>query len=158
MINVYNLCMRRGKEVFIAAVIAAILLLLLFLLLITQMEVKVSVNAVNIQVTPLSKEINDTSELIEPNPDPSPIPGVFSVGYKVRIVNTGGEGLRIRQEPSLEGAPLFLGSEGEEFSIKDGPTISGNNVWWFIESEEEGLRRGWAVQDYLMILDQENGE
>ena len=47
---------------------------------------------------------------------------------------------------------MFLGTEGEEFEIIQGPNIEDNTVWWFIEGIANSSRKGWAAQDYLMII------
>jgi len=84
--------------------------------------------------------------------EPERLPGVFSVGLNVAINNTGGDGLRIRQDPGLNSPPLFLGREGEEFFIIAGPSLVDSLVWWRLESVSDQLRNGWAVQDYLQTI------
>jgi len=111
--------------------------------------------AITVYVTPYDEnaEILDQTQLPAPT-EQERLPGVFGINYPVIIQNTGGEGLRIRDEPGLDTTPLFLGREGEKFQIIDGPAIKDSIIWWKIESEEDPDRKGWAAQDYLEILDE----
>jgi hypothetical protein len=69
------------------------------------------------------------------------------------VTNTGGDGLRVRIESGLDSTPLFLATEGELFNIIGGPSLIDNHVWWEIESTVDKSRTGWAVQDYLQVVD-----
>jgi 23S rRNA (guanosine2251-2'-O)-methyltransferase len=44
------------------------------------------------------------------------MPGLISLGGYVQIVGTGGDGLRLRDQPGLDGKVLLLGSEGKGLS------------------------------------------
>ena len=76
-------------------------------------------------------------------------PGVYSTGMLVQISGTGGDGLRIRAYAGLNEPPMFLGLEGENFKIVEGPEIINNSIWWKIQSFENESKVGWAVQNYL---------
>ena len=76
-------------------------------------------------------------------------PGVFSLGMKVRVFKTDGDGLIIRSSVGFNGIPIYLGLEMEEFEIIEGPKIIDSEIWWRIASIEDPQKVGWAVQDYL---------
>ena len=76
-------------------------------------------------------------------------PGVFSLGMKVHIFKTDGDGLIIRSSAGFTGIPIYLGLEREEFEIIEGPKIIDSEIWWRIASIEDPQKVGWAVQDYL---------
>lgn len=89
------------------------------------------------------------------NPEPTQPPSVdgLYVGANVVISGTEGDGLRLRYTPGLNGKIRILGTEGEAFEIKDGPEESDNYVWWYLESETDSERRGWAVANFIKLAD-----
>ena len=92
----------------------------------------------------------------EPTPTsdipPSPAEGTLSVGAYVQISGTGGDGLRIRSNASLEGTIQALGIESEVFQITDGPREADGYTWWFLTAPYEEARSGWAVANYLQVI------
>lgn len=87
-------------------------------------------------------------------PSASPFPEDGSgirVGASVQISGTGGDGLRLRQEPSLNGEIVSLGLEGEIFTVKGGPEQRDGYVWWQLEAPLNPTRQGWAVSTYLEL-------
>ncbi|NMC28810.1 MAG: hypothetical protein GYA45_01910 [Pelolinea sp.] len=76
------------------------------------------------------------------------IPGVFATNMRVRVSNTGGDGLKIHKEPAIESDTLTIASENSLWIIVEGPTINQSRIWWKIQSQDNGTT-GWAVQDYL---------
>lgn len=86
------------------------------------------------------------------NLPPSPEAGSLSVGAFVQISGTGGDGLRIRSEASLQGAVQALGIEAEVFQITDGPLEADGYSWWYLTAPYEEARRGWAVANYLQVI------
>ncbi len=87
-------------------------------------------------------------------PTPTAVPaGEMGIGAYVQIFGTGGDGLRLRSGPSTDDSPLFLGKESEVFQIKDGPKESGGFTWWFLVAPYDDNRKGWAVQNYLSVVD-----
>ena len=92
--------------------------------------------------------VKTDNELLIASQTPN-LPGVFSVGMHVQIYMTGGDGLRIRSIAGFDGTPMFLGSEGENFEILEGPEIIDSTIWWKIASVSNPKKTGWAVQDYL---------
>ena len=83
---------------------------------------------------------------------PSPGEGILSVGAYVEISGTGGDGLRIRSDASLEGAVQALGIESEVFQITDGPREADGYTWWYLTAPYEDGPRGWAVANYLQVI------
>jgi hypothetical protein len=79
-------------------------------------------------------------------PDPG---SAIQVGMTVHISGTGGDGLRIRQEPGVNSTPLFLGADNEEFLVKAGPELVDNLTWWYLEAPFDDKRQGWAAANYL---------
>jgi hypothetical protein len=105
-----------------------------------------SATAVPPMATPTSAP-TPTSEI-----PPSPAEGILSVGAFVQIAGTGGDGLRIRSDASLEGAVQALGIESEVFQITDGPREADGYTWWFLTAPYEEARSGWAVSNYLEVI------
>ncbi|HLA97935.1 MAG TPA: hypothetical protein VJL34_05740 [Anaerolineales bacterium] len=83
---------------------------------------------------------------------PSPPPGVIGVGAYVQVSDTGGDGLRMRREPGLEGEVLFLGLEAEVFQVVDGPQPADGYTWWLLTAPYDESVRGWAVANYLRVV------
>lgn len=95
--------------------------------------------------------ITPTAPLLEAE-TPSPVPkeGIEVGGY-VQIDGTGGNGLRLRVEPSLEADINYLGLEDEVFLVQDGPVDQDGYRWWYLEAPAEPGRNGWAVSNYLKV-------
>ncbi|MGD2156358.1 MAG: hypothetical protein PVG14_10460 [Anaerolineales bacterium] len=83
---------------------------------------------------------------------PSPIPGELVPGAYVQITGTGGEGLRLREEPGLNSGILFLGLETEVFLVQEGPQESDGYLWWYLIAPFDESRRGWAATNYLQVV------
>jgi hypothetical protein len=74
------------------------------------------------------------------------------VGAYVQITGTGGDGLRLRADPGLEGEVRFLALESEIFQVTDGPRQEGDYTWWFLVAPYDDKVKGWAVANYLTIV------
>lgn len=85
---------------------------------------------------------------------PSPLPGVIAAGAYVQIHGTGGDGLRLRAGAGLDQPVGFLGLESEVFLVVEGPEEKDGYEWWLLESpyDEGQRRRGWAVSNYLSVV------
>jgi hypothetical protein len=83
---------------------------------------------------------------------PSPVPTGLAIGSYAQITGTGGEGLRIRSEPGLNGEPVFLGFDSEVFIVQDGPREADGYVWWYLVAPYDEARAGWAVADFLTYI------
>jgi hypothetical protein len=70
----------------------------------------------------------------------------------VQITGTGGDGLRLRSGPGLNGAQLFLGYDAEVYQIVDGPIEADGHTWWKLTAPYDATRTGWAVQDFLTVI------
>jgi hypothetical protein len=74
------------------------------------------------------------------------------VGAYVQITGTGGDGLRLRADPGLDGEVRFLALESEMFQVMDGPRQEGDYSWWFLVAPYDEKVKGWAVANYLTIV------
>jgi hypothetical protein len=83
---------------------------------------------------------------------PTLLPGQFGIGVYVQISGTQGDGLRLRADPGLNAEPLFLGADSEVFHVVDGPVSADGYTWWKLTAPYDTARTGWAVQDYLAII------
>jgi hypothetical protein len=84
---------------------------------------------------------------------PPPPPGEVGVGAYVQVVGTGDAGfLNLRAEPSLESSVNYLAIENEEFQVQAGPTNADGFTWWYLEDPASNTRFGWAVQNYLQVV------
>lgn len=83
---------------------------------------------------------------------PSPIPGQIGFGAYVQISGTEGQGLRIRSKPGLQGEFLFLGYDSEVFIVQDGPQEVDGYTWWYLVSNYDDKRAGWAAANYLTYI------
>ncbi len=87
-------------------------------------------------------------------PTPTAVPaGEMGIGAYVQIFGTGGDGLRVRSGPTTNDPALFLANESEVFLVKDGPKESDGFKWWFLVAPYDDNRKGWAVQNYLSVVD-----
>ncbi|MCL4561118.1 MAG: hypothetical protein M1281_10940 [Chloroflexi bacterium] len=85
-------------------------------------------------------------------PIPPPANGSIAVGVYVQIKGTGGDGLRLRSDPGTNGVPRFLGAESEVFHVESGPRQADGFTWWFLVAPYDKNRSGWAVSNYLTII------
>ena len=85
------------------------------------------------------------------NPEDLP-PGTIAAGIYVQINGTGGDGLRLRDEPGLSGNVLLLGNEAEVMKVSDGPVEVDGYIWWFLVAPYDETRQGWAVSNYLVVV------
>jgi hypothetical protein len=76
----------------------------------------------------------------------------FAPGDLVEVSGTGGDGLRLRREPSLSAEIVVLGVESEVFSVIAGPTSADGYTWWQLVNPYDSAKEGWAVGSYLRKL------
>lgn len=95
-----------------------------------------------------------TAALEEPTPTaPPPPPGVVAVGAYVQVVGTGDAGfLNLRSEATIESEVNYLAIENEVFQIQAGPTDADGFTWWYLVDPATNTRFGWAVQNYLQVV------
>jgi hypothetical protein len=97
---------------------------------------------------------------LPPTPTPEaaptqPVPaasGNIVVGAFVQVTGTGGDGVRLRAEPGLNGTVRFLGLEAEVFQVSDGPRQVDGYTWWFLVAPYDASVQGWAVANYLAVV------
>ena len=77
----------------------------------------------------------------------------IKINSLVQIFGTDGEGLNLRTEPSTGSSIQFLGYDLELFVVVDGPVYAEGYWWWFLETPVEHTRSGWAVEDYLELIE-----
>jgi hypothetical protein len=73
------------------------------------------------------------------------------VGGYVQITGTGGEGLRLRQDPSLNAKVDYLGMEDEIFLVADGPVDQDGYLWWFLEAPANQSKQGWGAANFMRV-------
>lgn len=83
---------------------------------------------------------------------PSPPPGAIAPGAYVQISGTGGDGLRLRSQPGLEGQVNFLALEAEVFQVDGGPQEKDGYTWWHLVAPYDNQVQGWAVANYLLVV------
>jgi hypothetical protein len=84
---------------------------------------------------------------------PPPQPGVVGVGAYVQVVGTGDAGfLNLRSEPNIESPVNYLAIENEVFQVQAGPTSASGFDWWYLVDPATNTRFGWAVQNYLQVV------
>ena len=98
-----------------------------------------------------------TAVSFEPNPTNTPeqpaLPqDSFLRGQLVAVFGTGGDGLRLRNQPDLDGFVSFLALENEVFRVNDGPANSDGYIWWYLVNPYDNNKAGWGVANYLRSL------
>ncbi len=69
--------------------------------------------------------------------------------HEGRVYGTGGEGVWLKAEPSLQSARLALLPEGTMFELIQGPLRAGDQLWW---ARVDALgQEGWIVAEYLLM-------
>ena len=79
-------------------------------------------------------------------------PEGFSIGAYVKIANTQGAGLKIRPNPGTGGEVSFIASDGDLFTIIDGPDERNGYAWWKLEGFEDNSLVGWGASDYFALV------
>ena len=87
-----------------------------------------------------------------PTPTPTLAPGQLTTGIYVQIVGTGGVGLNIRSAPGLDSSQQFMGFDSEVFLIEDGPRERDGYTWWYVVSNYDDGRAGWAAANFLEAI------
>jgi hypothetical protein len=86
-------------------------------------------------------------------PSPTLAAGEIAVGVYVQP-STGGEGLRIHTDPSLDAGLAFPDPafDSEVFLVTKGPEQADGYTWWYLTASYDASRAGWAVQDFLTVI------
>ncbi len=93
-----------------------------------------------------------TPIIFTPTPTNPPSVGGIAIGNYVQISGTDGQGLRIRSGPGTANPARFLGMDSEVFQVIDGPEMSDDFTWWFLEAPYDPSRSGWAASQYLEVI------
>jgi hypothetical protein len=93
---------------------------------------------------------SDTPE--PPTPEITDTPSAaISVGATVVVVNTGGIGVSVREEPSVNAALVRIAPEGTQLTVVDGPTEADGYVWWKVHADD-GSADGWSAEQFLEVV------
>lgn len=87
-----------------------------------------------------------------PTPTATLSPGQLNTGLYVQITGTGGVGLNIRSAPGLASSQQFMGFDSEVFLIEDGPREGDGYTWWYLVSNYDDGRAGWAAANFLEAI------
>lgn len=89
-----------------------------------------------------------------PTDTPPPLPaGEVKAGAYVQVTGTGDSGfLNLRAEPSTQSEVNYLAIENEVFQVQAGPQEADGFRWWYLVDPASGTRFGWAVQNYLQVV------
>jgi hypothetical protein len=106
---------------------------------------------------PVEIQVEETAnQTAIPSPSPTPPSSPkdnFQNGQLVTVVGTEGDGLRLRNQPSIEGSISFLAFENEVFQVLDGPMTADGYQWWYLINPYDASKSGWAVANYLRSID-----
>ena len=102
--------------------------------------------------TPDHLDVN-TTETVSPGVTQDPGEIIFySIGELVEIHGTEGDGLRLRNAPSLDSTINILALENEVFEIRGGPEEVDGYIWWFLINPYDNTIQGWSVGNFLRRL------
>jgi len=83
---------------------------------------------------------------------PTPAPGEIQLNSLVQVAGTGGDGLRLREQPGINATIRIVASEAEVFKVSDGPMSADGYTWWYLVGPYDETRQGWAVANYLGVV------
>ena len=107
-------------------------------------------SATEVPPTPMPSVTPDITATPVPPPQ---LGGTFQPGDLVTIFGTGGDGLRLRNQPGLDSTIAFLGVENEVFEVSSGPNPQDGYEWWYLVNPYNPEKAGWAVGNYLRRTD-----
>lgn len=76
----------------------------------------------------------------------------IALGVTIQVSGTEGFGLTVRQGPGKDFTSVFVANEGDKFVVKDGPRQADSFTWWYIVDPGDQNRFGWAVQDFMRVV------
>ena len=105
-----------------------------------------------------------TPTIFAPTQLPTPTPlapnilpeGAIGIGSFVKVVGTSGLGLNIRSSAGRGQSVNFLAMDSEMFEVIGGPIVIDDLIWWQIEAPYDSSRNGWAAENYLERITQDN--
>jgi hypothetical protein len=112
---------------------------------------------ITVIAVPATTPILPTPTPIETEPPPAtdfppPAPGDIALEAYVKVVGTGGDGLRLRTGPGLDRDVRLLAIEDEVFLVQDGPQQIDGYSWWYLVGPFDDSRHGWAVANFLRVV------
>jgi len=108
---------------------------------------------------PTETALEPTEQVLETlmptaSPTSPPMPGEnIEIGELVVVSGTDGDQLRFRTQPGLSNPVGFLAYENEVFLVEGGPADEDGYVWWFLVNPYDSSKSGWAVQNYLRLME-----
>lgn len=93
---------------------------------------------------------------VEPTLSPTLPPSAFDAfqeGQLVAVSETGGDGLRIRNQPGLAMMISFVALENEVFEVAGGPIEIDGYTWWFLVNPYDVSKSGWAASNFLRPME-----
>ena len=116
-----------------------------------------STAVITVIALPATTPIIPTSTPIETEPPPAtdfppPAPGDIAIDAYVKVVGTGGDGLRLRTGPGLDRDVRLLAIEDEVFLVQEGPQQIDGYSWWYLVGPFDDSRHGWAVANFLRVV------
>jgi len=76
----------------------------------------------------------------------------IALGVTIQVSGTEGDGLTVRQGPGKDFTGVFVANDGDKFVVKDGPRQADSFIWWYIVDPADQNRFGWAVQDFMQVV------
>lgn len=140
--------------------VACVLIALTFgLLLMGRAAAEPPQSTANLEIIPAPPSYFETAtqaagpQNVEPTIPPPPA-GELGIGAYVQVTGTSGDGLRLRSEPGLDSDVMMVASEAEVFKLDNGPVSTDGYVWWHLVGPFDQNRQGWAVINYLAVVQQ----
>lgn len=100
--------------------------------------------------TPTPTEAPATEEPGDATPTP---PADIAIGGYVEVSGTGDSGLSLREGPGANYARVDVASEGEVFTVVEGPETAAGSPWWRIRDPDNEERLWWAIGNYLQPVE-----
>ncbi|MCX7852360.1 MAG: SH3 domain-containing protein [Caldilineales bacterium] len=93
--------------------------------------------------------LTDTAPLpATPLPTPiAPVPGAFSIGQRVEVFGTEGQGIRFRTGPGLNYITTTILQDGVVLTVVGGPEQADGFTWWRLQMDTGAV--GWAAGNNL---------
>lgn len=77
----------------------------------------------------------------------------ISLGATIAVEGVDEQKLNVRDVPGIrESSILFRADEEERFVIAEGPRQADGFTWWRIQDPSNPTRTGWAVSNYLLVI------
>ncbi len=94
---------------------------------------------------PVAPEEGAPAEPVDPN-----APAVLGVGSQVKVTETGGFGVNMREGSGVTFAIVETVLDETILDIIEGPVDGDGYTWWRVRIEDG--REGWVVQDFMALI------